>query len=144
MSVAVFDRTGPTGLPTFETWLQSSDSGVVFQGSGTHLGAPTAMLRALTEAAQSRLTAIAGSRDDMTRDEYRSAQVPEWQTHSDGGRLKMVPSIPMSTFAEAVGEVTRRVMAMTGSAPLAVDLRRPEFDLPVVFVIAPGLAVPAA
>ncbi len=142
MRVAVIDRTGPTDVATFEAWLYSSDSGVVHQGSGTHPSARIALLRALTEAAQSRLTTIAGSRDDMLRDEYRSVQWTERPTHSESKPLASVRSIAFSTFADAVTDVACRIMRVTGAAPLAVDLRRPEFDLPVVFVIAPGLAVP--
>ena len=39
-------------------------------GSGCHLSADIALSRALTEAAQSRLTVIAGSRDDLFRSTY--------------------------------------------------------------------------
>jgi ribosomal protein S12 methylthiotransferase accessory factor len=41
-------------------------------GSGTHLSPAVAAIRAITEAAQSRLTFIHGSREDLTEDAYRS------------------------------------------------------------------------
>ena len=43
-------------------------------GQGCHPSRPIALLRALTEAAQSRLTIIAGSRDDFYRDDFKHAR----------------------------------------------------------------------
>jgi ribosomal protein S12 methylthiotransferase accessory factor len=42
-----------------------------YEGYGCHLNAEVALLRAITEAAQSRLTYIAGSRDDMMPFRYQ-------------------------------------------------------------------------
>ena len=46
----------------------------IFGGTGCHLSKEIALSRALTEAAQSRLTFIAGSRDDLFPDLYEPAQ----------------------------------------------------------------------
>ena len=40
-----------------------------------------------------------------------------------------------------VREIVNRVRTTTGMAPVAVDLARTEFGIPVVFVVAPGLGV---
>ncbi|MFD8985875.1 YcaO-like family protein, partial [Streptomyces sp. NPDC059564] len=63
--VEVADCTGPWGVPTFAARLWSPSVPSWFSGSGTHFDADVALSRAVTEAVQSRLTAIAGARDDL-------------------------------------------------------------------------------
>jgi ribosomal protein S12 methylthiotransferase accessory factor len=72
ISVAVWDITGPVALPAFECLIvDREDDGSLAQvpasGFGCHAARGIALLRALTEAAQSRLTLISGSRDDITQ-----------------------------------------------------------------------------
>jgi YcaO-like protein with predicted kinase domain len=144
----VADATGPTGLPCFQVWLDHPDAATFHVGAGCHPSRLTALVRALTEAAQSRLTAIAGSRDDIVRDHYRRSARPAHpedtlafpsEAHQSFRRITSLP--PLDTLA-AVRDLTRRIRRVTGMAPLAVDLRRPEMGLPVVFVVAPGLRMP--
>ncbi|MFJ5220925.1 YcaO-like family protein [Streptomyces sp. NPDC088354] len=52
-------------VPCFRCFLWSDDYPVLAVGAGAHSSAEIALTRALTEAAQSRLAAIAGVRDDM-------------------------------------------------------------------------------
>ena len=54
----------PTGVPCFQAELWSPDFPVITLGAGAHAAPEVALSRALTEAAQSRLTSISGSRDD--------------------------------------------------------------------------------
>src|SRR5262249_26584261 len=49
----------------------------VYQGFGAHLAPEIAIARALTEAAQTRLTYIAGARDDFFPHDYERATDPE-------------------------------------------------------------------
>ena len=64
----VYDITNDLGIPAFvcmfmdaeDSWRQLPR----FIGSGCHLSSEVAICRAITEAAQSRLTHISGSRDD--------------------------------------------------------------------------------
>ena len=113
-------------------------------GAGCHLDRDTALLRAATEAAQSRLGHIAGSRDDLFRKTYATAaDVLEPFELGAHRRYAAVPSLPFGSWSAAIAAVAGRVKALTGAAPLAVDLSRPDFDLPVVFVVAPGLRLDA-
>jgi ribosomal protein S12 methylthiotransferase accessory factor len=66
--IVFFPNTG--GIPVFTAVLPSDDFPVAFRGHGCHLDADVALCRALTEAAQSRATHIAGSRDDMWESTY--------------------------------------------------------------------------
>ncbi|MGJ3558794.1 YcaO-like family protein [Streptomyces sp. INA 01156] len=68
MAVELALVDGPYGLPVCLAYLWSEDLPVVFAGGGCHTTPVIAMTRAVTEAAQSRLTAIAGTRDDLASD----------------------------------------------------------------------------
>ena len=53
------------GLPVFSATLHCEQLPQLFGGYGAHLDADVALSRAISEAAQSRLTRIAGARDDL-------------------------------------------------------------------------------
>src|SRR5262249_52941107 len=78
VSVAVWETTSDVGIPSF-LCLTVDPKHVLHSARG--MGCPparrVALLRALTEAAQSRLTYIAGSRDDLFRPEYELARSEE-------------------------------------------------------------------
>lgn len=71
MAVAAWDITGPVGLPTFECLIADQDPHdwpqMPASGFGCHPVRGIALLRAVTEAVQSRLTLISGARDDISR-----------------------------------------------------------------------------
>jgi YcaO-like protein with predicted kinase domain len=78
VEVAVFDATGAIGVPTYECRIfdkwdtpRWSLRGI-YAGYGTHLCPGVALMRAMTEAIQSRLTKIAGARDDIFMEVYES------------------------------------------------------------------------
>jgi YcaO-like protein with predicted kinase domain len=140
IQVRIVDMSGPAGLPCFEAFLEDPESPYRPGGSGCHLSRLTALMRALTEAVQSRLTMIAGSRDDISRRAYRTVTVRhQRQPSRETTSFRSTPSVPLTGFAAQVREIVGRITSLTGMAPLAIDLRRPDFDLPVVFVVAPGL-----
>jgi YcaO-like protein with predicted kinase domain len=144
MQTRVVDIRSPTGLPCFEVFLEHLESPARYYGLGCHPSRTTALIRALTEAAQSRLGHIAGSRDDLYRRSYGGAVLPpaddtDRAAPNTAGDFAQTPTLPLQGLALTLREIVSRVRALTGVAPLAVDLRRPEFNLPVVFVVAPGL-----
>jgi ribosomal protein S12 methylthiotransferase accessory factor len=140
MRMRIVDETGPTGLPCFQVLLTHAESSAWYDGSGCSTSRTTALLRALTEAAQSRLSHIAGSRDDLTRRSYRAALGPQAGDDPAPRRsFRSAPNLPMQPLSTAVRDIVGRIYAVTGMAPLAVDLARPSFGLPVVLVVAPGL-----
>jgi ribosomal protein S12 methylthiotransferase accessory factor len=141
----ITDLSGPTGLPCFQVWIDHPDGPTAARGEGCHPSRLVALLRALTEAAQSRLTYIAGNRDDIDRRIYRGAGDRAAAARQRGvarGDFGAAPTLPRAGFREYVREVVGRVRAVTGMSPLAVDLRMPDFELPVVTVVAPGLDIP--
>jgi ribosomal protein S12 methylthiotransferase accessory factor len=148
MDTRIVDLSGPIGLPCFEVWLEHPDGPAMTQGSGCHPNRLTALIRAVTEAAQSRLAYIAGSRDDIPPGAYRdampSSRIGAGRPRSTEMRrcFNHAPTLPARGFREQLREVVGRVRACTGMSPVAVDLTRSDFGIPVVFVIAPGLIPP--
>lgn len=61
----MFDATTDVGVPCYEAHAWSSTLPIFFRGAGCHLDPVVALSRALTEAAQARLTTITGTRDDL-------------------------------------------------------------------------------
>jgi len=147
MAVQVVDMSGPTGLPCFEAWLDHPDGPALTRGSGCHPSRSTALIRALTEAAQSRLTYIAGSRDDIPRAVYRAPATPlppsAFRPSSDGAEREFAaaPTLPASGFGAQFRYIVERVRTFTGVSPLAVDLMRRDVGVPMLFVVVPGLGV---
>ncbi|WP_203250145.1 YcaO-like family protein [Cysteiniphilum marinum] len=68
----------PYGIPVIGCLIQSKDqtaNQMVFSGYGAHLNKEIALNRALTEAIQSKVTTIAGSRDDLFKHAYEKSNL---------------------------------------------------------------------
>jgi ribosomal protein S12 methylthiotransferase accessory factor len=145
MQLKIVDMTGPTDLPCYEVWVDHPDGPTLTEGSGCHPDRSVALVRALTEAAQSRLTYIAGARDDIPRHVYRpptsgSGRRTFRPTIAGAKRSFLAtPSALVGTFRAQIADIVGRVRTLTGMSPIAVDLARPDTGLSVLFVIAPGL-----
>jgi ribosomal protein S12 methylthiotransferase accessory factor len=101
----------------------------------------------LTEAAQTRLTYIAGIRDDLLPTEYAEppnaeivdALLDALRRESEPHALRDVPSFPADDLGQDLRWVLERLRAAGISRVVAVDLTRPDFGIPVVRVAIPGL-----
>ncbi|MGW1339455.1 YcaO-like family protein [Kribbella sp. NPDC002412] len=142
IDVRIEHKTSPTRLPCFRAVIWDEAFPVHFVGAGCHLDADVALSRALTEAAQSRLTTIAGTRDDLGTEEYQLARTvrprPSWPA-SRSIPFDEVESIVYGDFADDLRLVVDRVVAHTGRQPLVVDHTRTDLGVPVVTVVCPGL-----
>lgn len=140
LEIALVD--GPYGLPVCVAYLWSEDYPVVFAGGGCHSDPAIALTRALTEAAQSRLTAIAGMRDDLPSDPSNFDTPPFHPAKSTG--LAPWPEVTDHVaaagggFAEQAGDVARRVARVTGHEPVALDLSDPAGPVHAVQIVCPG------
>jgi YcaO-like protein with predicted kinase domain len=150
VEVRVEVMASPLGLPCFQAAIISDTFPVVFWGLGAHLDRDVSLCRALTEAAQSRLTSISGVRDDMTADSYWRARgvttgrrdAPDLGTTTSGEpaiSFQDTESVRNSDLADDLRLVVDRVAEYTGRDPLMVDHTRPEIGVPVVHVICPRL-----
>jgi ribosomal protein S12 methylthiotransferase accessory factor len=146
--VAVWSTTSDVGIASFlavlrDRQVEASHPGF---GSGTHPSAPIALLRALLEAAQVRLTYIAGARDDLPRDQYGRAamarRLAALATLLADPPLVPLPAVPTAlhpSFAAELDHVLDRLAAAGLNEALLVDLTRDDIGLAVVRVIVPGL-----
>ena len=118
-----------------------------FHGSGCHADRAIALTRALTEAAQTRLTYIAGIRDDLSPAEYTAAPGDEIRDALLDALAREIAPIPFgavpSFAADDLGEDLRwalgRLSATGIDRVIAVDLTRPDLMIPVVRLVIPGL-----
>ncbi|HSK78906.1 MAG TPA: YcaO-like family protein [Thermoanaerobaculia bacterium] len=139
--LALWDVTGGLGLPVFLVDLAAPDIPNVWRGSGCHPDPAVALSRALTEAAQSRLTYISGARDDLPffGGEDLAQRLFEDFTEPAGGRtLADLPDLSTASVATDLDVVTDHLAAQ-GFEAYWVDLTRPEIGVPVVTVFIPGL-----
>jgi YcaO-like protein with predicted kinase domain len=115
-----------------------------YQGFGAHLLPEVAIARALTEAAQTRLTYIAGARDDFFPFDYARATDPELL--ADLWHQLAAPCDEPATFDELPRHETRGLGAdlelLVGwcEQVIVVDLTHPVLRVPVAKVIVPGRA----
>jgi ribosomal protein S12 methylthiotransferase accessory factor len=145
----LWDVTSDVGIPAFLCDIPAASSNGLrrFRGAGCHPARGVALARALTEAAQIRLTYIAGIRDDLPTSDYLES------TEQKLGAA-LLDAISQASTARSFGEVPThetddvaidlrwelgRLRAIGIEQIIALDLTRPEFGIPVVRVVIPGL-----
>jgi YcaO-like protein with predicted kinase domain len=152
VGVAVWDATSDVAIPTFICWIADRTNNPmrplpVARGTGCHPCREIALLRALTEAAQSRLTVISGSRDDLTDTSKAERAGPDEHERlrrivcdARGTRdFRSTPTHMGESFDDDVAKEIECLAAAGMEQVLIVDLTRPDFEIPVVRVIVPGL-----
>ena len=143
--VTAYETTSDVGVPSFLCELRDAGTdpslAAVFSGLGCHVDRGVALLRALTEAVQSRLTLIAGSRDDLSRRDYveKGHPPPARASRRFPGGVSMASG---ETFNEDFEQIRARLLEVGVDQIVAVDLTRLEFQIPVVRVVVPGLEGP--
>jgi ribosomal protein S12 methylthiotransferase accessory factor len=141
MKIALWDISWEVGLPCAIADIVAPDLPNVWRGSGCHLDPEVALSRALNEAAQSRLTYIAGARDDLTA--FSEFAVPHARFESFQEPVAEVvlddlPHAASGDLARDLSGVVERLDAL-GFEPFWVDFRRPEVGVPVVNAFIPGI-----
>ena len=152
ISTFVWDITSDVGIAAFACFLVPQEEGDMWQcpfgeGYGCHPDRQIALIRALTEAAQARLTVISGSRDDFWRDAYK-----EWLDPDRAKALRQdvaamrptrafadVPNFDGESFEDDVAWELESLGQAGVRQAVVVDLTKPAFGLPVVRAIVPGL-----
>ena len=152
VDVAVWDCTSDVGVPVLSALIVDSPAAQrwpargPFRGYGCHPSRNIALLRALTEAVQSRLTYVSGSRDDLFRERFRALQrigenaVVAGHVRTAGTRkFQVVPDIQHSTFNRDLDDMLARLRTVGIREVAIFDLTRQDIGVPVVKVLAPGL-----
>jgi ribosomal protein S12 methylthiotransferase accessory factor len=153
LGVAVWDLTTDLSIATFlcsigERRFEPLRPVGTARGYGTHPERAVALRRALTEAAQSRLTRIAGSRDDIQMDEFEAVRSHaaverqrlhvEQETFAERGFAE-VPSRSFTDHAEALAWTNEKLRFTLDTSLLYVDLSPSNAPISVVRSIVPGL-----
>ncbi|EPE94908.1 YcaO-like family protein [Rhizobium grahamii] len=153
MRLLLLDMTTDIGIPSFLAVIIPGNLGErvdarwthVCGGCGCHPDPVRAALRAVTEAAQSRLTAIAGSRDDFSPRIYQRLE--------EGGPMQDLVDLcnekPVAvtfeseqrTIQENISHILDRLKARGIQQVVAVPLEHRHLPVSVVRVIVPGLEV---
>lgn len=153
LDVAVWDVTSDTRIPTFQCSVVEREDRVVWRpfgacwGYGAHPAPEVALSRALTEAAQSRITVIAASRDDNFRSQYDAHNDPTTLASvrriffGPSGKLDFssLPRIDTPTVDGDLAVLLDRLRSVGIETVAVVDLTKPELDIPTVKVVIPGL-----
>ncbi|MEI5032999.1 YcaO-like family protein [Streptomyces sp. S1A(2023)] len=141
--IEIVDVPNRWGLPCFVTYTWSEGFPSPAVGSGVHSSPAVALSRAVTESAQSRLTAITGGRDDLTTAPFAKGSEGAGRAPVTEGEI--VPwqelSGPSREFVEDTDEarwLADSVRKLTGRPPVVVDLST-ESAFSVVKVLTTGL-----
>jgi ribosomal protein S12 methylthiotransferase accessory factor len=151
----IWETTSDVGVAAFFCTIVDRETGSWRQlypssGAGCHPNRSIALLRALTEAAQSRLTLISGARDDRPRAEYRSRQdvdaVDRVRREIEDGRclrrFEDVPTFEADLFEDDLAWLLDGLRGIGLRTVMAVDLTKPAIGIPVFRVVVPGLEPP--
>ncbi|SLN38698.1 YcaO-like family protein [Ruegeria meonggei] len=152
LQIGLWNTTSDIGIASFRCVICESGGqpGHIGIGDGCHPDRAIALLRAVTEAAQTRLTYISGARDDLDPAEFTD------QAKTDRGRyvhdlieetvakqrFADCPSVETGSFEEDLRLLLDRLADVAISQVVTVDLSRPEFGVAVVRAVIPGLEAP--
>ena len=154
VDVYLRDITSDIGIPTCAAAaddVRLRDPTLLTTGMGTHTSAVVAVLRALTEVAQSRLTQIHGAREDTTIADFRK-QIgydrtkrlnKHWFEATDTKSFAEIESFESDDFLLDIKYMLKKLGEAGLDRVVVVDLTREEIGLPVVRVIVPGLEISA-
>jgi ribosomal protein S12 methylthiotransferase accessory factor len=152
VEVRVRDITSDIGIPTMAAVADDvllKDPMLLTIGIGTHTSARIAVMRALTEVAQSRLTQIHGAREDTTLAELRKkmgydrAKRINGYWFRDNGTVDYsnVRSSDTDDFKKDIENIIEALGKQGLDRVIVVDLTCEEIGIPVVRVVVPGLEV---
>ncbi|HIE32209.1 MAG TPA: YcaO-related McrA-glycine thioamidation protein [Methanosarcinales archaeon] len=125
--------------------VKTRDPTMLVMGAGAHLKPAHAVYRALTEAAQFRLSQISGARDDVQKRTgfvheagyERMKQVNRfWYVDGETIELAKIPDLSSNTPAKDIEAIIERLRGAALHA-IVVDLSQPWIDVPVVRTIIP-------
>ena len=151
VGVMADDLTTDVDLPVFSVTIVDRDSrsNAATPGRERQRLPPRScncVRHALTEAAQSRLTLIAGSRDDMPPHYYRQLRdddaIARYVDRLDRGPARVFTDIPDcagASLEEDVALELDRLRAVGVEQAVLIDLTRPEVRVPVTRMVVPGM-----
>lgn len=147
ISLQIKEITSDVNIPTFNAasveWL-THDYGYLAEGTGTHPDARIALVRAITELAQTRVANIQGARDDLRKINYigeNSEDKRLWQFMNSDRKVLFseVESHYNQNILDDIRLILRNLKAVGLKQAIVVDLTVPQIGIPVVRAVVPGL-----
>lgn len=154
MEIAVFDITSDLAVPCVVALLKPRhqlQAGEGFRhvditlGAGCSISPEIAVMRAITEAVQSRMTFIAGARDDVMPKTFSQPADPTILAAFDAPvaiQLEDLPRINASCAEQALQRVVERLQTKGITDIYAVDISPDWLPAAVVKVVVPQLENP--
>ncbi|WP_405268180.1 YcaO-related McrA-glycine thioamidation protein [Methanobrevibacter sp.] len=151
IKIKLMDFTADVKIPTIAASADDTvtrDAGLLTLGMGSHLDPEVAILRALTEVAQSRATQINGAREDTVRADFareagyeRMKRINKYYFREEDEKIKLsdIENKSTSSITRDIEIVKDELVANDIEKILYVDLTRPELDVSVVRVIIPEM-----
>ena len=150
LRVRVWNVTSDVGIAAFVCTLMGdgADGADPEFGAGCHPSRTVALLRALTEAGQSRNTYISASRDDYFPKLYTAEQRRSRESFfrclfavaDPECAFEDVPNLEAASLEDDLRWLLDRLRTAGMGEVIAVDLTRETLGVPVLRVIVPGLA----
>lgn len=152
LTLFLWDLSGAADVPVIMAeLLDISDSAFNFvpycQGMGCAPSAMAALHKALLEAAQTRLGYISGSRDDL---EYRDFATLSAALHANRAAIARNPrktrsigtiaSLPPQPVPDLIRTLVETAATGARHPVFLATLTRPDIGVPVIKIVAPGLA----
>ena len=153
IKIKLMDFTADVKIPTIAASADDTvtkDAGLLTLGMGTHLDPEVAILRALTEVAQSRATQINGAREDTVRADFareagyeRMKRINKYYFKQEENQINLsdIENKSTTSITEDIEIVKNELISNDIKHILYTDLTRPELDISVVRVIIPEMEV---
>ena len=151
INIKLMDLTADINVPTIAASADDTllkDAGLLTLGIGTHLDPEVAILRALTEVAQSRATQIHGAREDTVRADFartagyeRMKRINKHYFEDEDEKINLsdIENRSTDSITQDIDIVLDELKANEIEHALYYDLTRPELDVSVVRVIIPTM-----
>ncbi len=151
IKIKLMDFTADIKIPTIAASADDTitkDAGLLTLGMGTHLDPEVAILRALTEVAQSRATQINGAREDTVRADFareagyeRMKRINKFYFRDEEEQIKLsdIENKSTSSITRDIEIVKDELVSNDIQKILYSNLTRPELDVSVVRVVIPEM-----
>lgn len=153
IKIKLMDFTADIDIPTIAASADDTvtkDAGLLTLGMGTHLDPEVAILRALTEVAQSRATQINGAREDTVRADFareagyeRMKRINKYYFREEDEKISLedIENKSTTSITEDIEIIKDELISNDISKILYTDLTRPELGISVVRVIIPEMEI---
>ena len=151
IKIKLMDFTADIKVPTIAASADDTvtkDAGLLTLGMGTHLDPEVAILRALTEVAQSRATQINGAREDTVRADFareagyeRMKRINKYYFREEDEKINLsdIENKSTTSITKDLEIVKEELISNDIDRILYYDLTRSELDISVVRVIIPEM-----